>query len=160
MSTLKTPDVPKAMRLVELAYMGANPTALVPLGWADSSVMESPAPINFTVEATTDDQEGSVLIVAVRVPHPDFIDLAGFTGGAPCPPLWAYVAALVPGDTVDDAGTLRYVEEVEAAPLHGAAAVTFADGHRDVYRSGARVLIRGFARGCGRPACPTCPAPT
>lgn len=79
MSTVKTPFTNQTMGLIEMAR--TDPGALVALGWADSSVIEAPAPSNFTVEATTDDQEGSVLIVAVRVPHPDEMDLSAFIGG-------------------------------------------------------------------------------
>jgi hypothetical protein len=79
MTTLGTPAVNVTMGLVELAYAESDPHAsLRALGWADSLVLETPPDHEhtFTVEPTTDDQEGSVLIIAVRVPHPDTVDLA------------------------------------------------------------------------------------
>lgn len=77
------PSVERAWELMERAW--SDPGALKVLGWAHSSVMHVEASaLNFTVydrlQRGAIDQEDHVIIVAVRVPHPDEMSLADVIG--------------------------------------------------------------------------------
>lgn len=72
------PSVDRAWQLAELAYDGG----VTVLGWADSMVEAAgPGAINFTVTPAPDRQEDSLLVLAIRVPHPDVMTLAEVISG-------------------------------------------------------------------------------
>lgn len=66
------PSVDRAQQLFEHAYFKDN---VVVLGWADDMVTGSNSPVEFTVHPRPQSHEDEVLIIAVRVPHPDYMSL-------------------------------------------------------------------------------------
>jgi hypothetical protein len=66
------PSAARAWELYEHAFYKGNSMVL---GWADDMVMGSNNPMTFTVHPRPDSHEDEVLIIAVRVPHPDYMTL-------------------------------------------------------------------------------------
>lgn len=75
------PSVDRAWELMELAYVD---NGLAVLGWADSMVLtDMPGRVlRFTVHPAPRSHEDEVVIIAVRVPHPDEMSLAEVIGPA------------------------------------------------------------------------------
>lgn len=86
-ATERDDDLPEddhAWELAEWAF--AEPDGFHVLGWSDSGVIEvardRPRSLTFTVTSTLggDSHEGAVLVLALRVPHPDYCSLADVIG--------------------------------------------------------------------------------
>ncbi len=70
------PSVDRVWTLMELAY---ETQGLTVLGWTSNSVAEAGAPVVFEVTPTPESpvgHEDQMIVVLVRVPHPDEMSLA------------------------------------------------------------------------------------
>lgn len=75
------PDLDRTWELIELAYADDGVTVL---GWADDMVVTLGHNVRFDVnEAPERSHEDVVLVVAIRVPHPDAMTFAEVVHGAP-----------------------------------------------------------------------------
>lgn len=76
------PSIDRAWELAELAYERDEMTVL---GWADDAVMDVDSALNFTVWPDPGrSHEDQVLIIAIRVPHPDEMSLRKVVVGCDC----------------------------------------------------------------------------
>lgn len=78
------PSIDRAWELLERAY---DDSRLAVVGWADNMIMDADPPMTFTVGGDPGrTHEDQVLIIALRVPHPDEMSLSEIVMGCKCPP--------------------------------------------------------------------------
>lgn len=73
------PSVDRAWELMELAYEDSRGIKVV--GWADNSIMDIDGSVTFTAWASEPhSHEDVVLVLALRVPHPQAMSFAEVVG--------------------------------------------------------------------------------